>query len=164
MRQSGQSERARNPGSARVVQGDVTVLRYSAIGVFFVMVLAAGCSNGSRKTTPTPSTKATGAANEFPVVLDDSGLHIPQQQRPSATYAVSFTDRRSHVAPNQRVALTVSPIGPDVVLFSVPAGTHSRQVLLANESVQVVVNDVPQRGLAAYLKIEPSKEYPTPAT
>jgi hypothetical protein len=141
----------------------VTVLRYGAIGVIF-LGLTAGCNDSSRKSTPTPSTTATGAPSEFRVVLDDSGLHIPQGQRPSAIYAVSFTDRRSQVGPNQRVVLTVSPIGPPIVLFSVPAGTQSRQVLLANESAQVVVNDVPQRGLAAYLKIEPSKEYPTPAT
>jgi hypothetical protein len=140
------------------------VSRYAAIGLIFVLVLAAGCSKASRRTMPTPSTDSARADREFPVVLDDSGLHIPQEQRPSATYVISFTDRRSHVGSKQRVVLTVSPIGPPFTLFSLSAGTHRTEVLLANESVQVLVNDVPHRGLAASLNIAPSKEYPTPAT
>jgi hypothetical protein len=92
------------------------------------------------------------------------GLACSSEPRPAATYTLSFTDRRSQRRADQRVALGLSPSGPDIVLLSLPAGAHRNVVLLANLCAQVAINGVRQRDLAECLNIDTSKEYPTPAT
>lgn len=132
-----------------------------------VVVLAAACSNGSDKAEPSKPTNHTRPApREFAVVFDDTGLHVPQDHRPAATYVVSFADHRSHKGVNQRVALAFSPGGPDIVLpgRTVPAGARRTQVLASNLRVRVQINGVFRRDLDASLKIDTSKAYPTPAT
>lgn len=97
-------------------------------------------------------------------MLDDAGLHIPQRRQPAGSYQVSFNDRRSRRRVKQRVAVAISPSGPPIVLFTVPAGTRRTIVLLANESAQVAINGVVQWKRSWGLNIETSKNYPTPAT
>jgi hypothetical protein len=134
------------------------------VGTVLIVVLAAACNKASHGGASTPSTGAQAVSKEFAVVLDDNGLHVPQTRQPSAEYDLSFTDRRSHRAQDENVVLALAPVGPDIVLLNVPAGTHRTHVLLANERVQVVINGVRQRALAETLNIDPSNEYPTPAT
>jgi len=76
---------------------------------------------------------------------------------------LSFTDRRTRRG-NQRVALALGPNGPPITLLTVPAGTRRKVVLIANLGAHVVVDGVQREDLFAGLNIEPSKEYPTPAT
>jgi hypothetical protein len=131
--------------------------------VLALVILVSACSSDSHKTEPTPTSHARSDPREFAVVLDDAGLHVPQERRPAASYTLSFTDRRTHRA-NQRVALALGPNGPPIVLLTVPAGTRRKMVLLANIGAHVVINGVQRQDLFAGLNIEPSKAYPTPAT
>jgi hypothetical protein len=135
------------------------------VTVAAAVVLGTACSGGSHKAEPSkPTSPARAAVNEFAVVLDDTGLHVPRLRQPAGTYVVSFVDRRSRTGINQGVAVAVSPSGPPIVLFKVPAGARRTEVLLANESAQVVINGVVQWRRSSSLNIETSKNYPTPAT
>jgi hypothetical protein len=139
--------------------------RVTRISILLVVLLAAACSNDSHKAKPSrPTNHARPAPSEFAIVLDDTGLHVPLEARPAATYTLSFTDRRSQRRVNQHVALGLSPSGPDIVLLSLPAGARRNVVLLANLCARVMINGVRQRDLAECLNIETSKQYPTPAT
>ena len=135
------------------------------VTVVVAAAVVAACNGGSHKAEPPKPTKpARAAVDEFAVVLDDTGLHVPRSRRPAGSYLVSFVDRRSRRGINQGVAVAISPSGPPIVFFKVPAGARRTEVLLANESAQVVINDVVQWKRSSSLNIETPKNYPTPAT
>jgi hypothetical protein len=150
---------------ALAYRGRVQAVRRVIVTVLVAAALVAACSGGSHKAEPPKPTKpARAPADEFAVVLDDAGLHVPRSRRPAGSYLVSFVDRRSRKGVNQGVAVAISPSGPPIVLFKVSAGARCTEVLLANESAQVVINGVVQWKRSSSLNIATSKSYPTPAT
>ena len=139
--------------------------RAAVLTALVAVVLATACSNDSNKSEPSTSTRHERVGvTEFKIVLDDTGLHVPRRRQPADSYLASFADRRSRSEIRQRISVAISPSGPPIVLFQIPSGARRDVVLLANESAQVVINDVVQWRRGWPLNIGPSTKYPTPAT
>jgi hypothetical protein len=98
-------------------------------------------------------------------VLGDHGLTFSPHRIRAGKYLVSFRDRRSQPQPGQRVALQFAPSGPRFVVLTVPAGSERTGSILANEITWTAIDGVRVSFPGdEQLTIDPSPQFPTPAT
>jgi hypothetical protein len=138
-----------------------------ALAVVALVVAFAAChSSKSSATDPTPTAPTTASAHpSFAVVLDDTGLKLPDGPTPGGIYRVSFVDHRTHAGAGEDLALQFRPSGPMIVAAQVPAGHSAEVTFLPNLIVQVAANDVVQPvAIDHQLNITPTAGYSTPVT
>lgn len=136
-----------------------------------VLLAGALCACHSSKsspsaTDPVTTTSTTAAAHpSFSVVLDDTGLKLPDGPTPGGIYRVSFADRRTHPGPNEHAALQFRPSGPMIVAAQVVAGQSADVTFLPNLIVQLAVDTaVRPVPIDHQLDIAPTPGYSTPVT
>jgi hypothetical protein len=146
------------------------VRRLTAVIAALLVVLGACDStktSGTRPAAPTaslpPSSTVPPAPPDFPVLLDDAGLHLPPGRTPAGVYRVSFADHRTRRG--EHVDIRFRPSGPRIELGRVSAGTSDnvtlRQNLIAYLTIDDVTRDVP---IENQLDVTPSPKYSSPVT
>lgn len=145
---------------------NTTAIPRTLAAIVFVGALGACHSSKSSATDSATTSSSSAAAHpSFAVVLDDTGLKLPDGPTPGGIYRVSFADRRTHPGANERPALQFRPSGPLIVSAQVPAGTAGDVTFLPNLIVQLAVDSVVRPvPIDHQLNITPAPGYSTPVT
>jgi hypothetical protein len=152
------------------LEGDaVKRSQWVRVGVVAAVLAAAafgaGCSHDARAARPDYPTTGVPANPRLSVILNDGGLQFPAPHIRAGRYLISFQDLRSSRRAGDRVALAFGPSGPRVALVTVPAGGDALGTLIGNDIPWVTVNSVANFSVGGdSLTVDPTRQYPTPAT
>jgi hypothetical protein len=138
---------------------------------FALLVLVFAACSSSGNSTPTTGSRPTHETTTLPafnVVLDDSGLTVPNGELRAGPYRVSFVDRRTTQPPSEIVSLRFGVAGgpPYVEMGQVAPGQAISKTLYGNETVYLAINDALRDDVRRHgsFSITTTADYPTPVT